>query len=370
MRKKSKVAFALAFLLVVLPFLDYGIAQFLLRDVPDAPVLVVTPVTYGIYFPKTYAIIEAERNGEILWKASYTLHVRTEGNLSLPVVYDHRPKIQELIHNRSMEMERILEEIKENKGNWNGSELYLKLSNVIWLNESIAESREGLNEATVELFPVAGQGWTLLQALVITLAGIAFAFEIKDFADRKPTTAFVVAVIFAFLLFAGYTFVFTGYPFHARHSSIPDGFLAGVQPVERKSTVSPPCLEDWYVGATPEVEKTFLEHLRDNPPVRAEDPEYYVHDLELWLNESERDALFSELESLCVVWVWNRECQDQERLRHLDEVEKLGLELLDRGYIDERDFHDLEAFIDAERKRVMEMKFPARYRIWVHFTGR
>ncbi|AFL95902.1 hypothetical protein CL1_1705 [Thermococcus cleftensis] len=368
MRKSSKVIFALAFLLVAVPFVDCGIAEFLLRDVPEVPVVVGTPVTYGIYFPKTYAVLEAGRNGEIVWRAGDTLYVRTSGDLNLPTEYDYRPQIQELIENRSAEIQRILEEVKDGKGNWNASELYLRLSHVVWLNESISEYGDRLGEASVELFPVVGT-LALLQGLVITLAGVAFAFEIRDFADREPAKALAVAVLFSALLLVGYAFIFAGYPFNTVHHSIPEGFLAGIQPVERNSSVSPPCLESWYVRATPEVERIFREHLLDNPPVYADDPDYSVHYLELWLNESERDALFSELESLGAVWVWDRECWDRERLATLNETEALGRELLDRGYIDERDFRGLEALIDAERKRIMEMKFPARYRVMVSFVA-
>ncbi|WP_148882077.1 hypothetical protein [Thermococcus aciditolerans] len=368
-KNSSKVIFALAVLLVLVPFLDYGIAKFLLRDVPEVPVIVGTPVTYGTYFPKTYAVLEAERNGEIIWKAGDTLYVRTGENLNLPVVYDHRPEIQELIENRSAEIGRILETVREKKGGWNGSELYLQLSNVVWLNESIAKSRGGFDEASVELFSAGSSGLILIQTLVITLAGVAFAFEIKDFADREPAKALVVAVVFSILLFASYAFVFTGYPFYGLHRSVPDGFLAGIQPVERNSTVSPPCLEDWFVRATPEVERTFREHLRDNPPVYANDPEYSVHDLELWLNESERNALLSELENLGVVWVEEGECWDEMRLRYLNEAGKLGRELLEKGYIEESDYQRLSEEIGARREKLMEMEFPARYRIWVHFIG-
>ncbi|NJE01335.1 hypothetical protein [Thermococcus sp. JdF3] len=368
MRKSSKVIFALAFLLVAVPFVDCGIAEFLLRDVPEVPVIADTPVTYGIYFPKTYAVLEAGRNGEIIWRAGDTLYVRTGENLSLPIVYDHRPQIQELIENRSAEIQQILEEVKDGKGNWNGSDLYLQLSYVVWLNESIAKYEGGFDEASVELFPVAGT-LALLQGLVITLAGVAFAFEIRDFADREPAKAFTVAVVFSALLMLGYAFVFMGYPFYGWHGSVPDGFLAGIQPVERNSTVSPPCLEDWFVRATPEVERIFREHLRDNPPVYADDPDYSVHYLELWLNESERNALFSELESLGAVWVWDRECWDRERLRYLKETETLGKELLERGYIDESDYVELKGEVETRRKRILGMRFPAEYQVEVRFLG-
>ncbi|NJE29474.1 hypothetical protein E3E38_00185 [Thermococcus sp. 18S1] len=368
MKKSSKAIFVLAFLLVAVPFLDYGMAEFLLRDVPEVPVVVGTPVTYGLYFPKTYAVLEAERNGEVIWRAGDTLYVRTSDDLNLPTVYDYRPEIQELIENRSTEIQRILEEVKGGKGDWNASELYLRLSYVVWLNESISEYRDRLDEASVELFPVAGI-LALLQGLMITLAGVAFAFEIRDFADREPAKALAVAVIFSGLLVVGYAFVFVGYPFHTGHSSIPDGFLAGIQPVERNSSPSPPCLESWYVKASPEVEGIFRKYLRDNPPVYADDPEYSVHYLELWLNESERNALLSGLKDLGAVWVKDRECWDRESLASLDRTETLGKELLDRGYIDEGDFRGLEDSIDAERERIMGMKFPARYRVMVSFVA-
>ncbi|CAD5244586.1 hypothetical protein [Thermococcus camini] len=369
MKKSSKVIFALVFLLVAIPFVDYGIAEFLLRDVPEVPVIVGTPVTYGIYFPKTYAVLEAERNGEIIWRVGDTLYVRTAGNLSLPVMYDNRPEIGELIENRSVEIERILEEVRGKKGSWNGSGLYLQLSNVVWLNESIAKSREGFDEASVELFPAGSPGLILLQVFVITLAGIAFAFEIRDFADREPAKALAVAVIFSTMLMVGYAFVFGGYPFHSGYEPVPEGFLAGIEPVERNATISPPCLEDWFVRATPDVERIFREHLRSNPPVYADDPEYSVHYLELWLNESERDALLSELENLSVVWVEGGECWDEMRLRYLEETETLGKELLERGYIDEEDYMRLRVEIKTRRERLLEMDFPAKYRVWVYFRG-
>ncbi|NJE61466.1 hypothetical protein [Thermococcus sp. 21S7] len=219
MKNSSKAIFALAVLLVPVPFVDYGIAEFLLRDVPEVPGIVATPVTYGIYFPKTYAILEAGRNGEILWRAGDTLYVRTGENLSLPIVYDHSPEIQELIENRSAGIRRILETVREKKGSWNGSELYLQLSNVVWLNES------------------------------------------------------------------------------------------------------------------------------------------------------ERNALFSELENLGVVWVEGGECWNEMRLRYLKETETLEKELLERGYIDESDYMELKGEGETGRKRILEMRFPAEYQVEVYFLG-
>ncbi|ASJ09518.1 hypothetical protein A3L11_09855 [Thermococcus siculi] len=365
MRARS-VLTVLVIVFVILPFIDSSISWLWIHNHSPSPVAYTGAVQYSVYFPKTFAIIEASRKGRIEEVSPWEITVITRDNLTLPVAYDYRPQLLRRIAEQEKQINETIEGLKDEKGTWDGGSLYAKLSSVVWLEDDVAKHREKLMRASIDLQPT-GRAWMVfIQATVLTMLWLVVFLWARKNERKRPGFALLVTSGMLVLILLGYAFVFTGFPFREEMKAPPAGFLAGINYTANDSGITR-CEETWLVKADADTESLFREYLHRGVVVYADDPTYGVHFLVLLLNESDRNALANSLNESRSLWIDFRECGYDKSLRKLGRVLQLGRELVAKGYITPEDYSRLEKYVEEKRAELESLRLAADYRIQVNF---